>query len=389
VLVPLFFGLFAARGRTGVAAGEDAGAGVASADPEAFEAATALEDAGQVAEAVRAFVALADRSPTSPFADDALAEAARLREEKLTDPQGALALYERLVREYPDSRLALRASRRAEALRAGMGEAAAHVAALAAWNDVLQGYSGRPRAESMARAERILIDHVGFPLAPRIALWLGEQAAEAGDLGTALAWFRQVPGRWPESPEALRARRAEGDTLVRLGRLDDAERVFASLAGEGDNLAAMALAESVAELRAARRWARAEIGAWLLIGGFLVLVVVTVWRRAGSLRGLARPPFEWIYAAPVIVLLAVAAQTEHAAIGWALLAIGGAALVVIWLCGAALEAIARRAGRVSAGWALGLGGGASLAALAASFLTVRHLGLTELVIHTLQYGADR
>jgi len=84
-------------------------AGVARADESAFYAAAALERDGRPAEAVEALLALVERDPGDLFADDALLESARILEERLADPVRAAALYERLARDYPASRLATRA----------------------------------------------------------------------------------------------------------------------------------------------------------------------------------------------------------------------------------------------------------------------------------------
>ena len=105
-----------------------------------FRAALAKESSDAAA-AVGALVALADRAPDDRFADDALAEAARMSEEDLGDPARALALYRRLVARYPDSREVRRARHRIELLAAGLGPGGAggaHVAALAAYQAALR-----------------------------------------------------------------------------------------------------------------------------------------------------------------------------------------------------------------------------------------------------------
>jgi TolA-binding protein len=362
---------------------------------DAYYAATALEEKGDHAGAVAAFLTLADADPDDPFADDALIEAARLCEEKLADPARAADLYERLVRDYPQSRLAVRARRRAEALRAGMGAGGAHAAALAAWNDILSGYSERPRAESIARAERLLAEHPGFPLAGKVTLWIGEQHAEAGALDAALARFAEVEQRWPGAAEARLARRERGDVLVRQGRFDEAEAVYRSLreAAGGDPMVEITIKEAMSDLAAARRWARLRVVAWALIAAFVLGAGALTWRAAGSggaaARVLARPPVEVWYLLPVAALLAGAGLSEHPSIGGALSWMCAAALGTAWLSGASLEAARRRAGRVGLARALGVGGGAVLAMAAVTFLAIWHYGLVDLVVHTARWGADR
>ena len=79
-----------------------------SSTREAFDAASE-RIASDPAGAAIAFLALADAHPDDDYAADALLEAAELDEERLALPDRALALYERILSRYPDSRLALRA----------------------------------------------------------------------------------------------------------------------------------------------------------------------------------------------------------------------------------------------------------------------------------------
>src|SRR5262249_54048894 len=96
-----------------------------------FYRGTDLERDGRDAEAAEVMRRIVAEAPTDPFADDALFELARLEEEKLGDPAGAARDYRRLAHDYPDSRLAVRAQRRAEALGRELGPegAAAEAAA--------------------------------------------------------------------------------------------------------------------------------------------------------------------------------------------------------------------------------------------------------------------
>src|SRR5688572_20562793 len=156
---------------------------------------TDLEAAGQHDEAARLYRAIADQAPQDRFADDALDRLARLSEEKLGDPAGALAAYERLLRDYPTSSLAIRARKRAELLRRGMGPDQKSAGALAEYNAVLNRFVERPRAESIARMEQLVAEHPDFPLAPEAVFWIGAMHQQDGRLDQALARFREVVTR--------------------------------------------------------------------------------------------------------------------------------------------------------------------------------------------------
>ena len=82
-------------------------------------------DAGRVE---RAVAALERAGPADP---DVLYVAARACETRLLDPGRAVAIYERVVAEFPAARAAAAAGRRAEELRALIGARGEH-AALAA-----------------------------------------------------------------------------------------------------------------------------------------------------------------------------------------------------------------------------------------------------------------
>lgn len=368
-------------------------AGASEDERGAFYAAANLARAGHPAEAAEELLALQARSPADPFADDALLEAAQLYEEKLGDPRRAAETYERLVEEYPSSRLAVRARRRAEELRAGMGPDGRDAAALAEWNDVLYGYARRPRAESIARVERLLREHPEFGGAARATYWLGSAYQQEGRDDDALRRFREVVTRWPESEWATRALKAEGDLLTRREDWAGARRAYQTLRGRGDPLAEQTAAEALAALGRARLRARAATAGWAVLGLFAVFAVATTRRAAGSWgdagRLLARPPVEAVYLVPVAGLFVIAALTEHQAIGRAVTTIAAGAVAVTWLSGAALEAARARAGRVSLARATTHAAAAGMAVLALCYVALFRHRLIDLVIETLRFGAER
>ncbi len=360
---------------------------------DAFYAAVALEQQGKYAESAAAHEAIAARAPQDPFADDALIEAARLYEEKLGQPLRAAETYERVVRDYPGSRQAARAERRVQLLREGLGADGRGEPALAAWNDILNGFPTRTRRASLALAQQLLAAQPGWILAPRVLHWVGEQQQQLGEHEAALASYRAVQQKWPGDDWALRARRSEADELTALGRFAEAEAVYTSLRGaQPGGPYAKELSEAVVRMQAARAHARLETGAWIALALLVLAAAAGLRRDTGSLaaaaRALVRPPLELIYLLPVAVLLAAAGQTENEAIARATLWLSGAMLVVTWFTGVGIVAARRALGRLPLARVLAHGTGGGAAMLAAAYLIVRRLDLLDFIIHTVRFGVD-
>ncbi len=353
---------------------------------------TDLEAAGQYAEAARVYQAIADGAPQDRFADDALNALARLEEEKLGDPTAALAAYERLLRDYPQSNLAIRAAKRAELLRRGMGPDQRSAAALAEYNDVLHRFVDRPRAESIARMEKLVAEHPDFPLAPEAVFWIGSMYQQDGRLDRALARFREVVERWPKADAEPRARKAIGDVLVAQGDFDGAEREYRSLLGRGDAALEVIAREALGKARVERRRSRAYLAAWIVALLFPLAMTILARRAAGSWRGAARalrkPPVELVYLLPVALLFVGAGMTEHSALGHAIHIIAAGALIVTWLSGATLEA-ARRRGPISLWRALGHIVASGATVLAICYIAVTREGLLDMLVETVRFGAER
>ncbi len=233
--------------------------GEARADSGAdrFAAASAMRARGDDADAAAALVALADQLPADPLADDALFSAAQLYEEKLGDPARAAALYQRLLRDYPDSRVSLGAERRLAHLRAAMGPGDTGAAALAEMNDILFGHADRPEAESIRRMEALVAHNPKWPGAVEAWSWLGDAYARAGRTGDALAALDHVVAGWPDSDEAFQALGRAAELAARAGRFDAADRYVGAMRAGDDP----ARARSVDDARAlvARERLRARL----------------------------------------------------------------------------------------------------------------------------------
>jgi tetratricopeptide (TPR) repeat protein len=354
---------------------------------EAFYRGANLAQAGRAEEAAVVLEQIVARGPDEPFADDALLELARIYEERLGDPARAAAAYRRLVAEFPQSRLAIRAQRRAEALAEGLGPDGAGAVPLAAFQAVLADAGTRSREDSIAEVEAILAAHPTWTEAPRARLWLGGLHEQRGALDQAMRQYERVTvtgGPW-----ALRGWKARGDLLVMSGRLDDAEAAYRQVAAlartPSDEAVVQAAGERLAMARQHRRW---EWAAWGVLALFLLGTVTSARLVAGSagrtLRGLARPPTEVLYVVPVAALLTAASLSEHVLLGHAVtfLAIGG--VVVAWLNGAALAL-----GPVSRTRALVHVVLCVAAVLAIAVIAALREQLLDVLSETLAHGPDR
>lgn len=357
----------------------------------AFYQATDLAAAGRHVDAVAAFLTLVDRSPSDPFADDALAEAARLLDERLGDPLRAAATYERLVASFPASRLARRAAARAQTLRTGAGPGGRDAATLASFQEILTGFSGRPRSESIARMEALLVESPGFAEAPRARFWLGSQLLSEGRLDEALVAFRAVATDWPQSEWAPRARKAEGDVLLAAGDLDGAVGAYRALARDGGSEWTRTVGEAIRRVQVERWRARGVKGAWVVVGLFLAGMLAVARRGRGSWRqaviSLARPPIELWYLLPVALLFVAASLTENGAIARAVAWICAGALVITWLSGAALDATSAVRPRLAQ--ALAHAGAAAATMVAICAIAVVRERLVDLLVETIRFGVER
>lgn len=356
----------------------------ARASQQTFDEATALMRDGNHAAAAAAFVALVDNEPGSPAAASALFEAGNLYEERLGDPARALALYERLLLSYPDSRAALGASRRINRLRADLGPDGAGAEALGRFNEVKRLYPERTPAESIRLVETILDDHPGWAGAPGAVLWLARANQREGDLDRAAARYREVTERWPEAPDAFDAYRGAGDVALIQGRLDDAERLFGAMQTGDDPTKARAVEAAFVRLAKERRRAGWYTLSFIVLGIVALLFLGSLrqaagsWPRAG--RALRRPPTEVIYFTPVAAAILLFAFTGHEDIAPATAIILAGGFLISWLSGAALSVDRLR-------WRLLAHAAASaVGALSVVYIAVHRTRLVDLVIQTVRMG---
>jgi hypothetical protein len=360
-----------------------------SSQETAFYAAIARAQQGQAAEAVAELDALVARAPDDLFADDAMFEAARLTEERLGDPLGAALRFETLCARHPDSRLTVRAERRAKALRAQLGPGGRDARALADWQAILASFPERGRAGAVADAEALLAREPAFNQAGEIRLWIAQQRVQLGQGRQARALLVTLAGTTDEL--GLRARRALADLDVDLARYADARAGYQALYQHAATpTARTSLDEAMARLERAQAKDTGAVLAWCLLGLMLAVALGFLARRAGGaralLRLLARPPLEALYVAPVAALFVIAGLTENELYGMATVWLAVAMIAVAYLVGTALRAPGPARSAVAT---LAWGVGGMLAMLLAGYVIVFHLELLDTLVHTVQYGVER
>ncbi|RMH43926.1 MAG: hypothetical protein D6689_03785 [Deltaproteobacteria bacterium] len=356
----------------------------ASGAAAAFDAAVDLLAESDAAAAAAAFEAVADRFPGAAQADDAVYEAAKLYESRLGDPARALALYERLARDYPTSRLALAARRRADAVRADLGPDGGGARALARFNAIVQAYPQQGDAASIAAVDALLAEYPDWPGAPRAALWAARVCERSGDLACAARRYDDVARQWPDRPEAFEALRGAAEVAIARGDFATARDRIARMRDDGDSArlrARQAAQDRLDRAAAERRWYRAAVAALALS---LATLLASVRQAAGSWRAalaaLRRPPTEAIYLIPVAAALVAFALTGHEALAPATATILGIGIAAAWLSGAGLS-VDRAPARAIAHAAL-----SAIAVAAAIYIALHRTHLLELIARTVRFG---
>ena len=336
---------------------------------DAFYAATDLARVGRNEAAAAAYEEVARKWPDDDIADDALAEAAQIREEKLGDPEGALRVWDQLLKQYPQSRLARRAQSRSDYLR---GALAAGAEPLRIYQQVLAEYPKRPHGDSIARMSELVARYPNFPLAPNAWFWLGEAHAQEKQWDEALRAYEHVKAAWPQSEWSARAEKAIGDTWLERGDIGRAVQSYDLLAQRGGPWSQAAdLGRAMARREKIRRAAWYGSIAWLAI--FIVGYAVR------ARRGLVFP-LELKYYLPVAIAFVAAAYTEHKSIFRATLMLAAAGAVITGLVGQRPVPRGRRIMH-----ALAIAG----AVAATFFIAIQTQHLTDMVLETLHSGAER
>lgn len=365
-------------------------AGAAGDDEARFRAATVQLGGGDVAGAADAFERLANDAPSSPWADDALMEAAGAAE-RLGQLDRARRQLERLVATYPDSRLARRAASKLAQLVAATGARGEWSAVAAEHDAILRDAAGPgdPRPQ-LRRLEALVRAHPGYPRAHDARMWIGDTWLRQGESATALTWYREAIANAPDARARVRARKAEADALAMRGELDAAEAAYRALGAEpgADRDVIDGALDDVAGLRVR---ARIMVAAWIALAVLALAAALALWRATRgvrpALRALARPPTEVLFAAPVAAVLIAVSLAGNQLVAAAVRSIALGGLAVGWLSGACLEA-ARRRGPI--GWRRVLFHvvAAAIAVAAIGYLSVMRDRLIDMIVETWKHGPE-
>ena len=345
--------------------------------------ANATECEPAAVEALMAAVSVVDGREAA----DALFSTARACETRRNDPARALALYEQIIEDYPDERVAIGAETRRDALVALIGSDGAG-AERAQRFEALKAQGGLQPSEAALR-EAAALAQEAWPGAGEVALWRAEALRRTGRLEAAAAAYDDVVARFPATAWAARAAEGAAAVAIQRHRWGDAEARIAKLPDtERDDRAVRdSLRVDLAAERAHVRW---YVAAWVAFVAGLLLLIASLAQAAGSLRAVGRalrPPIEVAFAVPVVGILLIAAATSHVEIGpaVALISIGG--IAIAWLSGAALVAAKARGKPVRARVAGHVA--ASLIAIAGLvYVALTRHDLIEMVIETVRFGPD-
>jgi len=350
-----------------------------------FDRGADLLAAGDVDGAARSFEEAATVEPSSPLAADALFSAAKLREERLAQPQRALELYRRIAKEYPSSRVALAATRRLRDLGPKLvGVDAAP--ALASWKALLHGYADRPRAESLAQARELLDRHPHWSGRAEVLLWLGDQERGDGNLDEASRLYGEARAQEP-APEPFELQRREVDLALSRGDLARAERLADALDAGGDPGRLRVKDHLRARVEVRKRRELAYRIAFVVLALCALGLGASVLSAAGSiqraLQELRRPPIEVWFAVPVFGILFLMSLSGYRDIGTAVAIVGAAGSVFIWLSGTASRLSPRPWWRALLHLAAVV-----LAVVASAYVALHRGGLLDQILETVRFGPD-
>ncbi|MEO8704916.1 MAG: tetratricopeptide repeat protein [Kofleriaceae bacterium] len=338
--------------------------------------------------ATSAAVAAIEHAPAStPDLADALFAAAKVCEDTLADPARALALYERIGREQPDSRVAMAAGRRAEALREQIGIGGAHTAEAQALAKLVAEANELEVDEIVRRADTLAA--TDWPGAPEAALWLADWLRRDSRFDEAQARYAVVTTRWPNTPHAVLALRGGAGCALEAADWERAEALARKLPST-EISDAILRDDLLASAKRGRRFGRLYTLAWaVVVLGFAAIAgsLVEAARRGGWRRPNLVPPIEVAYIVPVAAVLVGVALTTHQLIAPAVLTLTIGGLVLAWISGAALDLLRAR-GRDVRNRALLHAIVISVAVIGLAYIALMRDNLLDMVIETIATGPE-
>jgi hypothetical protein len=333
--------------------------------------------------ALDAAITAIERAPASaPDLADARFAAAQACETRLADPVRALALYARVVHDFPDARVAIAAARRAEQLRAQIGATggpeAAAFAKLVAEADRLTPEDVTRHADDLAAA--------AWPGAPDAALWLAAYLQRSRRFAEADARYAMVGTRWPGTRQAASAARGRAGNAIDAHAWDRAEQLATALDADA---ADRAIRDEVVRAAAAgRARSRRYMAAWIalvLVALGLAGSLAEASLRGGAHRPVLRPPLEILFLAPIAAVIVGASFTANQAIAPAVLRISIAGVALAWLSGATLDTLRAR-GRAFRARAIVHVVLCAIGVVAIGYIAITRDNLLDLLAETVKFG---
>lgn len=351
--------------------------GSARADTTALLRALDTNDGAQLSAAVVAI----ERAPVEPGLADVLFSAGRACEDRLYDPARALALYERLVREFPDAGVAIAAGRRIEHLRAARSHAreAGQLAELAATADKLPPADVERRATELASAQ--------WPGAVDAALFLADWLCRMRRFDDAQRRYAMLIAAYPDAEEVHLARRNAAGCAIEAKDWVLADRLAGQLVG-GDEIDEAVRVDLLSSIATGRRrdWLYAASWIGLLVAGVLLLASLGEAIVHGGVRAPAwQPPVEVLYIAPVALVVVIASIVIDAVIAPAVVKISVAGFVAAWVSGATLDLLRQRERGVRTR-ALVHVLACGVLVLSIGYIAMTRDGLLDLLSETVRFG---
>ena len=307
-----------------------------------------------------------------------LYERARITDEDLEDPVAAGKLYGDYVSVFPQGPYAKLADDRRRFLERNGSPSPQ---ALAEYEDVLKTFSHAPAGQAAARMVHVVETYPAFPLRTRACFWLANLARQHKDYEEATRWLKLIVHDYPDSSEAHRAELAIAQDDVAqshfVAGIAGMERYLDSKDPLARELARAQLGFAIEH----RDWYYLFRGGLAVLGLWLAALVLGIVRRRAPLLPL---PFEVRVFLPVVVFIGALAFYENRKVGVAVLLIAGGGGLLATLSGAYLR-VASPQGLLR--WLHLLAAAAAAASLA--FCAVQALNLTDLVVTTIEQGADR
>lgn len=330
--------------------------------------------------ALAAAVAAIEAAPPDP---DALFGAARACEDRLLDPARALALYERILRELPEARVAQAAERRAQQLRAEVGPHGEHAAEAAAFAQLVAAEDGLSAEELIARGDALVAK--AWPGAAEVALFVADVLRRRGEYALAQARYGDLGTRFPD--RLVDALRGGAGNAIDAHDWSTADRLITALptGNEADLLIRDSL---LSDFRAGRRAHRFYLAAWIvLVAAALGLIasLLEACLRGGRQRPSLRPPTEVRFLAPVAVVLTAIAFASRAIVTPAVAQISAVGIACTWISGATLDVLRSRGRKIRIRALLQILACAA-AAVAIGYIAIVHSGLVDLLADTVQAG---